>query len=61
MHGAHWPSLSGGTTRVVGKVVGKIGDLEKKGKALEAAAKVGVLERLFWIRFKHMNKQEIKR
>ncbi|WP_257155174.1 N-acetylmuramoyl-L-alanine amidase family protein [Bacillus paramycoides] len=31
--------VSGGTTRVVGKVVGKIGDLEKKGKALEAAAK----------------------
>ncbi|MCU5120223.1 pre-toxin TG domain-containing protein [Bacillus cereus] len=33
--------VSGGTTRVVGKVVGKIGDLEKKGKALEAAAKGG--------------------
>lgn len=31
--------VSGGTSRVVGKVVGKIGDLEKKGKALEAAAK----------------------
>lgn len=31
--------VSGGTTRVIGKVVGKIGDLEKKGKALEAAAK----------------------
>ncbi|PIE92716.1 S-layer protein [Bacillus fungorum] len=31
--------VSGGTTRVVGKVVGKIGDLEKKGKALETAAK----------------------
>ncbi|PFL68422.1 hypothetical protein COJ27_06810 [Bacillus cereus] len=31
--------VSGGTTRVVGKVVGKISDLEKKGKALEAAAK----------------------
>ncbi|HDR7692494.1 pre-toxin TG domain-containing protein [Bacillus sp. CH_48] len=33
--------VSGGTTRVVGKVVGKISDLEKKGKALEAAAKGG--------------------
>lgn len=33
--------VSGGTTRVVGKVVGKIGELEKKGKALEAAAKGG--------------------
>ncbi|WP_439876663.1 pre-toxin TG domain-containing protein (plasmid) [Bacillus mycoides] len=33
--------VSGGTTRVIGKVVGKIGDLEKKGKALEAAAKGG--------------------
>ncbi|HDR7392215.1 pre-toxin TG domain-containing protein [Bacillus toyonensis] len=33
--------VSGGTSRVVGKVVGKIGDLEKKGKALEAAAKGG--------------------
>jgi hypothetical protein len=33
--------VSGGTTRVVGKVVGKIGDLEKKGEALEAAAKGG--------------------
>ncbi|WP_255299737.1 ribonuclease domain-containing protein, partial [Bacillus thuringiensis] len=31
--------VSGGTTRVIGKVVGKVGDLEKKGKALEAAAK----------------------
>ncbi|MBE7106373.1 S-layer protein [Bacillus cereus] len=31
--------VSGGTSRVIGKVVGKIGDLEKKGKALEAAAK----------------------
>jgi hypothetical protein len=31
--------VSGDTTRVIGKVVGKIGDLEKKGKALEAAAK----------------------
>ncbi|MCU5110695.1 S-layer homology domain-containing protein [Bacillus wiedmannii] len=31
--------VSGGTTRVIGKVVGKAGDLEKKGKALEAAAK----------------------
>ncbi|PEL91453.1 hypothetical protein CN626_14065 [Bacillus wiedmannii] len=31
--------VSGGTTRVVGKVFGKVGDLEKKGKALEAAAK----------------------
>lgn len=31
--------VSGGTTRVVGKVFGKIGDFEKKGKALEAAAK----------------------
>lgn len=52
--------VSGGTTRVVGKVVGKIGDLEKKGKALEAVLKVVVQERLFLIRFKHMNKQEIK-
>ncbi|WP_218008704.1 pre-toxin TG domain-containing protein, partial [Bacillus cereus] len=37
-----WGTLavgSGGTTRVIGKVVGKVGDLEKKGKALEAAAK----------------------
>ena len=40
MHGA-LAVVSGGTTRVVGKVVGKIGDLEKKGKALEAAAKGG--------------------
>ncbi len=31
--------VSGGTTRVVGKVFGKAADLEKKGKALEAAAK----------------------
>ncbi|RXJ13361.1 S-layer protein [Bacillus albus] len=31
--------VSGGTTRVVGKVVGKIGDLEKKGKAIENATK----------------------
>ncbi|MGX5519378.1 S-layer homology domain-containing protein [Bacillus cereus] len=31
--------VSGGTTRVVGKVFGKVADLEKKGKALEAAAK----------------------
>ncbi|WOA66686.1 ribonuclease domain-containing protein (plasmid) [Bacillus mycoides] len=31
--------VSGGTSRVIGKVVGKIGDLEKKGKPLEAAAK----------------------
>lgn len=31
--------VSGGTSRVIGKVVGKIGDLEKNGKALEAAAK----------------------
>ncbi|MCU5601284.1 S-layer homology domain-containing protein [Bacillus wiedmannii] len=31
--------VSGGTTRVIGKVVGKVGDLEKKGKALETAAK----------------------
>ncbi|PRD06952.1 hypothetical protein CQ058_28225 [Bacillus sp. MYb56] len=31
--------VSGGTTRVIGKVVGNIGDLEKEGKALEAAAK----------------------
>ncbi|OFD77171.1 hypothetical protein BWGOE8_32830 [Bacillus mycoides] len=31
--------VSGGTSLVIGKVVGKIGDLEKKGKALEAAAK----------------------
>ncbi|GLV67288.1 hypothetical protein Bmyc01_59570 [Bacillus mycoides] len=31
--------VSGGTTRVIGKVVGKIGDLEKKGKALENATK----------------------
>ncbi len=31
--------VSGGTSKVIGKVVGKIGDLEKKGKALEAAAK----------------------
>ncbi|EOP44839.1 hypothetical protein IK1_04572 [Bacillus cereus VD146] len=31
--------VSGGTTRVIGKVVGKIGDLEKKGKALEKASK----------------------
>lgn len=29
--------VSGGTTRVVGKVVGKIGDLEKKAKNLEKA------------------------
>lgn len=37
-----WGSLSvvsGGTSRVIGKVVGEIGDLEKKGKALEAVAK----------------------
>ncbi|PFQ45238.1 hypothetical protein COK05_14755 [Bacillus cereus] len=32
-------AVSGGTTRVVGKVFGKVADLEKKGKALEAAAK----------------------
>ncbi|WP_257209064.1 hypothetical protein [Bacillus cereus] len=31
--------VSGGTSRVIGKVVGKIGDLEKKGKALENATK----------------------
>ncbi|PAW38063.1 hypothetical protein CKQ70_29045 [Bacillus toyonensis] len=31
--------VSGGTTRVVGKAFGKVADLEKKGKALEAAAK----------------------
>ncbi|MGQ8857058.1 pre-toxin TG domain-containing protein, partial [Bacillus sp. TSA_307] len=31
--------VSGGTTRVIGKVVGKIGDLEKKGKAIENATK----------------------
>ncbi|SCM12158.1 S-layer y domain ribonuclease [Bacillus wiedmannii] len=30
-------AVSGGTTRVVGKVVGKIGDLEKKAKNLEKA------------------------
>lgn len=34
-----WGTLSGGTTRVIGKVVGKIGDLEKKGKAIENATK----------------------
>ncbi len=31
--------VSGGTSRVIGKVVGKIGDLEKKGKAIENATK----------------------
>ncbi|KAB2372783.1 MULTISPECIES: pre-toxin TG domain-containing protein [unclassified Bacillus (in: firmicutes)] len=31
--------VSGGTSRIIGKVVGKIGDLEKKGKAIENATK----------------------
>ena len=38
--------VSGRTARVVGKVVGKIGDLEKKGKALEVAAKGGRSEEI---------------
>ncbi|MGS2751356.1 pre-toxin TG domain-containing protein [Bacillus zanthoxyli] len=52
--------VSGGTSKVIGKVVGKIGDLEKKGKALEAAAKyTNAFGKLSTRNIPNMTKKEI--